>query len=153
MESLAPRNDASHRPMPAALIFIDVDHFKAFNDSLGHLAGDHALRVVAEVIEQCAPRDAIVARYGGEEFACLLFNVDRPRVPWPSPNASEPASGDAPCRRRDNRPAMSPSAQAWPGDDSLATTTPQALLSEADAAQYEAKRAGRDCVRGAERAT
>lgn len=55
-----------------ALILIDVDHFKDYNDSLGHPAGDEALRSVARMMVQCAPDDALVARYGGEEFACLL---------------------------------------------------------------------------------
>lgn len=55
-----------------------MDYFKAFNDSLGHLAGDHALRLVAATIQKFAPADAIVARYGGEEFACLLYDLDLP---------------------------------------------------------------------------
>lgn len=55
-----------------AMISIDVDHFKAYNDRYGHPAGDEALRRVAEVMRACAPAGAIVARQGGEEFACVL---------------------------------------------------------------------------------
>ena len=56
------------------LIFIDVDHFKEYNDRLGHPAGDEALRVIARSLLECAKGDAMVARYGGEEFACLIPN-------------------------------------------------------------------------------
>ena len=56
-----------------SLIFIDIDHFKAFNDTYGHVSGDRCLQRVAHVLEKCAHRRSdLVARYGGEEFACIL---------------------------------------------------------------------------------
>ena len=60
----------------AALIFLDVDYFKDYNDRYGHPAGDEALRRVASVMRACAPPGALLARYGGEEFACLLPDAD-----------------------------------------------------------------------------
>lgn len=58
---------------PISLIFIDIDHFKKFNDTYGHLIGDEALRTVASLLAQADMRDSdIVARYGGEEFCVLL---------------------------------------------------------------------------------
>ena len=58
---------------PLALVLVDIDHFKALNDTLGHTAGDRALQAVARVIEQCARRPGdVAARYGGDEFAVLL---------------------------------------------------------------------------------
>ena len=58
---------------PIALVLVDIDHFKALNDTLGHTAGDRALQAVARVIEQCARRPGdVAARYGGDEFAVLL---------------------------------------------------------------------------------
>ncbi|MEM9301582.1 MAG: GGDEF domain-containing protein [Pseudomonadota bacterium] len=57
---------------PFALLVVDVDHFKAFNDRWGHLAGDEALRTVATVIRKHVRFDDLVARYGGEEFVILL---------------------------------------------------------------------------------
>jgi two-component system cell cycle response regulator len=57
---------------PLSLLIIDVDDFKAFNDRFGHLAGDHALRKIADVIRRSARSTDIIARYGGEEFALIL---------------------------------------------------------------------------------
>lgn len=57
---------------PHSVLMLDVDHFKAYNDSHGHLAGDDVLRTVAEILVATAPLDAIIARYGGEEFGILL---------------------------------------------------------------------------------
>jgi diguanylate cyclase (GGDEF)-like protein len=59
-----------------ALLLIDVDHFKAYNDRYGHQAGDHALRRVAQVVQGFARRPLdIAARYGGEEFVLALFDM------------------------------------------------------------------------------
>lgn len=56
-----------------SLIMLDIDHFKLFNDSYGHVAGDDCLRQVGRVISDCLVRPAdLAARYGGEEFACIL---------------------------------------------------------------------------------
>ena len=61
---------------PLTLLMLDIDHFKAFNDGLGHLAGDDALRQVAGVLQESLQREGDVAcRYGGEEFAIILANT------------------------------------------------------------------------------
>lgn len=64
---------------PMGLLMIDVDHFKHYNDSHGHPAGDQCLHRVAQAIQGAQLRDGdLVARYGGEEFACLLPHTDLP---------------------------------------------------------------------------
>lgn len=62
--------------MPLTLLMLDIDYFKAYNDRLGHLAGDDALRRIAEVLKGCLKREGDSAcRYGGEEFAIILPNT------------------------------------------------------------------------------
>ncbi|MEO0637275.1 MAG: GGDEF domain-containing protein [Pseudomonadota bacterium] len=58
----------------AALVMIDIDHFKAINDKLGHDVGDDAIAMVGEVLSQVAPKGSCCARLGGEEFAVLINN-------------------------------------------------------------------------------
>lgn len=74
-------NQAIRTRAPVALLLVDLDHFKSFNDHAGHQAGDACLARVAGAIAQSARRPLdIAARYGGEEFAVLLFDVHRDRV-------------------------------------------------------------------------
>ena len=62
---------------PISLIMADIDHFKAYNDHYGHLAGDDCLREVAAVLASTAARQTdLITRYGGEEFACVMPDTD-----------------------------------------------------------------------------
>lgn len=61
---------AEVRPMSIAIL--DIDHFKKYNDTYGHVVGDEVLRQVAQVIQKAVGKQGVVARYGGEEFALLL---------------------------------------------------------------------------------
>jgi diguanylate cyclase (GGDEF)-like protein len=72
---------ASDRSQPLALMMIDIDHFKLFNDRYGHVAGDTCLRAVGETLSLVTLEEAVlVARYGGEEFALLLPGVEIERA-------------------------------------------------------------------------
>ncbi|MBX7432231.1 diguanylate cyclase [Mycobacterium sp. Y57] len=64
---------------PLTALFVDIDHFKGFNDHFGHQAGDSCLRDVADVLQHlAAPEECVPARYGGEEFAVLLAGCRDP---------------------------------------------------------------------------
>jgi len=61
---------------PVSCLFIDIDHFKSFNDVYGHAVGDEVLRYVADIIKKQMRLSDVLARYGGEEFAAILANTD-----------------------------------------------------------------------------
>jgi len=72
---------AAERSRPLALMMIDIDHFKPFNDRYGHVRGDACLRAVGETLSLVTLEEAVlVARYGGEEFALLLPGLDIARM-------------------------------------------------------------------------
>jgi diguanylate cyclase (GGDEF)-like protein len=60
----------------SALLFVDIDAFKSINDQFGHLAGDHALKLVADILKQNVRPNDLVARLGGDEFVVILNEVD-----------------------------------------------------------------------------
>lgn len=67
--------------LPMTMVMIDVDHFKAFNDSYGHLEGDRCLQSIAAELKMTFSRAGeLVARYGGEEFVVLLSHCDKTRA-------------------------------------------------------------------------
>lgn len=74
---LSETRRAQRTRSPLAVVLADVDHFKRYNDALGHLAGDDCLRRVAAALRACLRRPTdLLARYGGEEFICLLPDTD-----------------------------------------------------------------------------
>ena len=125
-----------------ALILLDVDHFKAYNDTFGHRAGDEALHRAARHLTAAVPRrlDA-VARYGGEEFVVLLAETNLDGARLVAERIRESLEGSDEFRRPLTVSAGIAVAQ---GDD----CEPESLVLRADQALYQAKRDGRNCVRG-----
>ena len=71
---------AKTRGWTVAIMCLDLDYFKNVNDTLGHAAGDHLLRCVADRLRSCFRGDDTVARLGGDEFAIVLANLNNPQV-------------------------------------------------------------------------
>lgn len=129
------------------LALIDVDHFKAFNDSAGHAAGDACLREVAGAIAT-AMRDAdeLVARYGGEEFVVVFPRIARPDMATIGERLRLAVEARGmPHPGRDGGAVTISVGVAWHDADSRAEGV-EALLRDADRALYAAKRAGRNRV-------
>ncbi|HET9317175.1 MAG TPA: two-component regulator propeller domain-containing protein [Vicinamibacteria bacterium] len=133
--------------MPLTLALVDVDWFKAFNDRLGHPAGDACLRSVAAAVASVSQRAGdLVARYGGEEFALLLPGIELEGARAVAESVRQRVERLA-IAHPDSKAAVvtvsvgvaSCSPASWPG---IATD----LVSEADRALYAAKQAGRNRV-------
>lgn len=127
------------------LILLDVDHFKSFNDTYGHPAGDEVLRSVAACLHRVANHAGLVARYGGEEFAviCLSHAAAQVRELAERIRAEIAALGVAYDHRLLHVTASLGVSHA---DLRRGSTTPQALVESADRGLYAAKRRGRNRV-------
>jgi len=137
---------AANLKRPIALMMIDVDHFKLFNDNFGHVEGDQCLRAIGEALAAASSHKAdFAARYGGEEFVLLL------------PDTGLPAALDIADRLRAAVAALAIGHPFAPGGHvtisiGVASITPngahgpQALIEAADAGLYAAKRNGRNRV-------
>lgn len=130
---------------PLGLLMVDVDHFKRYNDTHGHLAGDACLQAVARAVSQALPRATdLVARYGGEELAVILPDTDVEGSGTVARRVVEAVAALALPHGSSGAAAhvtVSVGAVARvPGSRDAADR----LLAEADAALYRAKAAGRN---------
>lgn len=133
-------------PSCSSLIFLDVDHFKTYNDRFGHLAGDAALRVVAKAMASCAPPEATVARYGGEEFVCLLPGQGLTQARALAQRMCD-AVAASDVRTPEAPEASRVTVSAGVAEVIIATAEDvRVLVRAADDALYRAKAAGRNCV-------
>lgn len=129
------------RPMRFALVLLDIDYFKLYNDEHGHLAGDAALGRLGEILRRATRDDDLAFRYGGEEFLLLLPEVDLPTAMGVAERVrmavAESHPGEIPPFRISAGVALCDPAD---GRD------PVPLLRRADAAMYIAKRGGRNRI-------
>lgn len=127
---------------PLAVMFIDLDHFKAINDGHGHDVGDRCLVAVAEVLRRMLRREDLVARYGGEEFVLAIRGIDEDHA-----STRAEAIRAAIAATRVASPAGELALTASIGVAVARPDEPAAeVLRRADLALYAAKRAGRDRV-------
>jgi len=117
---------------PLCVAMLDMDRFKAYNDTHGHQAGDRLLREAVAAWSQALPENALLARYGGEEFAVLIARV---------------TTQDA-TRILHRLRTVTPGGQTFSAGIALwdPQTEPGSAIAQADQALYTAKRAGRDRV-------
>jgi len=132
-------NRATRYGTPLSLLLLDVDHFKEYNDTFGHVAGDEVLRMLSQVLQVQGRETDFVARYGGEEFVLVL-----------------PHTGSEGAQTLAERLRLAISLAAWPARPvtasiGAATLLPDMsaeddLVSAADRALYAAKTTGRNRV-------
>jgi diguanylate cyclase (GGDEF)-like protein len=131
------RTVTRRRGEPLTLAMIDLDDFKAYNDTHGHPAGDDLLQRFAAALRDSVRASDLVARYGGEEFCVLLPNT--------TASGAEVLIDQLRIRLRSgaltSRPAFSAGVATWMEGD-----TSHELLKRADRALYAAKAAGKDCT-------
>jgi diguanylate cyclase (GGDEF)-like protein len=138
-------SSSRRRGLPLSLLLFDIDHFKRLNDTHGHQAGDAVLRAVAQCAQATVRPEDVLARYGGEEFVVILRGV---------------SSRSAKIMAERLRAAVEQHTTEWNATRIGATVSvgvvhaanaktiesPAAFIAAADAALYEAKRQGRNCV-------
>lgn len=127
---------------PLALVMVDLDRFKSINDKYGHQVGDEVLKTAGEILRRIVGRKGKCYRYGGEELAVILPNY-----------TAEEATALAERVRREiettpiGQCEVTVTASFGIAEIPIHASTPDLLFKEADAALYEAKEIGRNCVR------
>jgi len=138
-------DEAAERSEALSLVMVDIDHFKAFNDTWGHLTGDQVLRLVAMSLKQNVKGQDTAARYGGEEFGVILPNTvlragltvaDHVRRAVMSKELMKRSTG-----QNLGRVTISLGVATMHKGDTV-----QTLIARADACLYAAKRNGRNRV-------
>ncbi len=132
----------------AALVLIDLDHFKQLNDTYGHVIGDKALQMVAQILQKVCPDNGLVARYGGEEFALLL--EDSQEAAYQTAEAVQIAMRDIKMKRKSSGEVINKLTASFGVAEKLEGEFPDEFIERADDALYSAKAKGRDRIEAAD---
>jgi diguanylate cyclase (GGDEF)-like protein len=131
---------AASGPQRGALLYVDLDHFKKVNDSMGHAAGDQLLVIVAQRLRACVKEGDTVARLGGDEFTVILRGIGTPEAARQiSVRIIEALQQPVNIGGRDHYVRASIGVTMFPDDGN----TIEELMRNADMAMYQAKEEGR----------
>ncbi|ACI58139.1 diguanylate cyclase with PAS/PAC sensor (plasmid) [Rhizobium leguminosarum bv. trifolii WSM2304] len=138
---------SGRRNMLFSLLMVDIDRFKAYNDTYGHPAGDQCLRVVSKCLRQSVSRPAdIVARYGGEEFVVFLPDTSAKGAMIVAEQFARRLAQEDIVHSGSEFARVTASIGVSCATGAELRTNPNRLLTEADAALYEAKTQGRNRI-------
>ena len=136
--------EAKRYGTPLSLVMLDIDHFKRFNDACGHLAGDRILRELARIIAENSRAADIATRYGGEEFALILAGTPKAEAFVVAERVRGLTEAHVVSYKDEGlRMTVSLGVATF---DPVRHEAQEALIDEADAALYQAKRSGRNRV-------
>ena len=131
---------------PFSILFLDVDHFKKFNDTYGHLTGDQVLCEVAGTLSDVTRSNGLVCRYGGEEFAIIIPDTDRITAAKKAEEVRQ-AIEDKTIISEEGQVLHVTISIGVAAFDGTFFTKPDQLIKAADQGVYAAKNAGRNAVR------
>jgi diguanylate cyclase (GGDEF)-like protein len=139
---------AATESRPVSVLFLDVDHFKTFNDSHGHAVGDRVLKVFAATLKEAVGDRGEVFRYGGEEFTIVCPDTDVEAAAMVAEDARYAVVAGARVRKRncDQELCITCSVGVATHDGGTFDSV-ESLIKAADQGVYAAKLAGRNCVR------
>lgn len=138
---------AMRKQEPLGVVMIDVDHFKLFNDTYGHQAGDECLREVAGTLKDFARRPGdLAARYGGEEFVLILTNANPQQAKIVAERVRDRILSLGIPNQRSSHGNVTASLGVASLVPNPQQSGPEALLLAADQALYRAKKSGRNRV-------
>jgi len=137
---------ANNGSPPFCLLMLDIDHFKNFNDSFGHLMGDSVLGLVGVTLKQSVKGRDFAARYGGEEFAVILGDTTLRNAMVVAEQIREKIMGRE-LKKRSSGERLGGITVSIGVASHQSGERSRPIIERADACLYEAKRAGRNCVR------
>lgn len=133
--------------LPLSVIMIDIDHFKQYNDTYGHLQGDVALKTVTRVVESNSRTEDFVARYGGEEFIVVLPGIKIDKAIEIAEKMRKSVADAKITASNKDIPEGFEKVTISLGVASLGKEGIKDMLERADKALYEAKREGRNKIK------
>lgn len=131
---------------PLSVLMIDIDHFKRINDTYGHLTGDRVIQRVADTLRAQLRHHDMAARYGGEEFVLVLPATDACAAQALAQRLCEHVRSMAVLLPNGATLHITISVGVYSAQPDAAHTSWEAWMGAADAAMYQAKQSGRDCV-------
>lgn len=134
--------DAKRHQAPFALFYIDLDNFKAVNDTLGHEEGDILLVKFAKLLQSHARTNDLIARIGGDEFILIYTDIDKQKTHTLAKKLLESINSEIAAHYKEQNLSASIGVSCYPKD----ATTTRELLKSADGAMYAVKNSGKNSI-------